>query len=327
MNHTNSPTKHHTSNRNHHTKNTNHHTKPIGENDFMLKRVCRDFMNKKCTREGCHFIHDTKLCKHFWKNFNVRGQGSCKYDKNCRKNHFVTCDNQVLQPKRPDRDKKPPNTESWDPITRPYDIRLLFEPKDHLSHSLKANEVLVATNVFGENDIYNKLVKELSECDIPAEDLLKLWHGSRERNISGTHLICNDRTSWKQKCPTFNLVIDRLVEFFKVTPKATRLNWYTDHTQFKPLHRDAAALDPEKAKKQNITIAVSFGQTRDIVFQSLTSKHVIGFPQGDGDVYTFGNDVNLHWRHGVQPGNSDADHSGRTNTGRISVIVWGSTIA
>jgi hypothetical protein len=190
--------------------------------------------------------------------------------------------------------------------------------KDKLSRELNSRDVLVATSIFGDFNTFellDKLVSEIEKCNVPKEDLLKLWHGNDK--IKGTHLICDDKLDWKKECPTFTFVINRLVDYFGVKPSATRLNWYTSNEHYKPFHRDSSALYPEKQKKQNITIACSFGQTRDIVFQNLENKKTVAIPQGDGDVYTFGNQINMNWRHGVSKGKEDKMSS------RISIIIWG----
>jgi hypothetical protein len=301
-----------------------------------MEKVCRDFMNKRCEREHCRFIHDAKLCANFWK------RGTCKWKENCRKNHFVTATQptfqtkefqgmhperqQMLQANVPNRnegrDKRPKkvrNTESWDAPAPPYDMRVQFETaKDKLGCHLGDHDVLVAKNVFSDfqmGELHDKLVKEIQNCDIPKEDLLKLWHGNQQ--IPGTHLICDDSKNWKAECPTFTVVINRLIDFFGVKPSATRLNWYTKSDDFKPYHRDRSALYPEKQENQNITIACSFGQTRDVVFQNLNDKRTVCIPQADGEVYTFGNQVNIDWRHGISKGEETE------NASRISIIIWG----
>lgn len=61
----------------------------IDEND-PFKKVCRDFMTKECNRKECKYIHDHNLCLKFWKNWNLKGVGSCKWKNNCRKRHELT---------------------------------------------------------------------------------------------------------------------------------------------------------------------------------------------------------------------------------------------
>jgi hypothetical protein len=283
------------------------------KDNTITNKKCR--YNKDCKRYNCKFIHDN-LENHVLNKDN--NKDGFKEKDNSKKSKYNNKNNEKYNKNKEKYNKKKtgPNTESWDPITKPYDLRIKINDKNNL----QSNDVLVVSDIFKGyklNEIHDKLVEEINNSKVDKEDLLKLWHGSKERNIEGTHLICNDRTNWKVDCPTFNMVIDKLVEYFNVRPEATRLNWYKEYTQWKPLHRDSAAINPDKAKYQDITIAVSFGQKRDIIFENLKSKQVICIPQGDGEVYTFGNDVNMNWKHGVQPGVNDKMQS------RISIIIWG----
>ena len=56
----------------------------------------------------------------------------------------------------------------------------------------------------------------------------------------------DDGTNWKKACPTFNMVLEKIVDFFKMDVKATRFNWYRDSNDWKPYHHDAAAVKPDK---------------------------------------------------------------------------------
>ena len=102
-----------------------------------------------------------------------------------------------------------------------------------------------------------------------------------------------------------------------MTPSATRLNLYENGNDWKPYHHDAAALKPEKAKTQNITVGVSFGLTRNISFQSAKSYERIDFPLENGTVYAFGNQINIDYKHGIP------QYNGISNEKRISIIIWG----
>lgn len=309
--------------------------------EVNLSKVCRDFMKKKCEREDCRFIHDKKLCKRFHENWLKNGKATCKYKDNCRKNHFVTLNedyytrinqNYIKNNNYNTRDnnqknnnktgtKKQRNTESWEPPHPPYDMRVQIETaRDKSTLKYKPYDVVVAKSVFWDYkrlELHDKLVSEIEKCSELKEDLLKLWHGSEERGIKGTHHIANDRTNWKKECPTFELVINRLVEYFGVKPAATRFNWYKSHEEYKSFHFDSAYVNPEKAKTQNITIAVSFGQTRDIVFENAKSKQRVCIEQGDNEVYIFMNEINSTWRHGVSKGVPSS------NSSRVSIIIWG----
>lgn len=127
------------------------------------------------------------------------------------------------------------------------------------------------------------------------------------------------------------MVVERIKAFFEMDIKATRFNWYKDDSQYKPFHKDSAAVDQRKAQTQNFTVAVSFGATRECGFErdsdsaswsdngSWTKKNMITFPIGDGEIYCFADDTNMLWRHGVIGGKGVVTESG----GRISIIAWG----
>jgi len=131
--------------------------------------------------------------------------------------------------------------------------------------------------------------------------------------------FADDHLEWKEACPTFNMVIDKISRYFNMQPKSTRLNWYENSDHWKPFHHDAAAIKPHIAKKQNITVGVSFGAERDIAFEHSETKAVISFPLEDGTIYAFGNDVNSGWKHGIPQLAPEKSN----NDGRISIIAWG----
>ncbi|KAJ0397692.1 hypothetical protein P43SY_002398 [Pythium insidiosum] len=213
------------------------------------------------------------------------------------------------------------NTECFEPMNRPVDLRVTYDlgtSKDTFSTSLTSRDVLLAPNIFNDfqkGQLYTRLMHEIDHCGVPEERLLKMWHGNDK--IDGTHLIADDKTRWKTNCPTFQLVVDRLKAFFRLNVQATRFNWYRDTSQWKPFHFDAAAVKPGIAEKQNFTVAVSFGATRDAAFEHADTRTVVSLPQPDGCVYAFARDTNIIWRHGILQ-----DIPVRQE-GRISVIAWG----
>ncbi|OWZ03513.1 hypothetical protein PHMEG_00024748 [Phytophthora megakarya] len=213
------------------------------------------------------------------------------------------------------------NTENFEPMTKPVDLRITYDlgsKDDKFSTPLASRDVVLVPNLFSDfkkGELYAKLMHELDNCGIPREQLLKMWHGNDK--IDGTHLIVDDHSSWKAKCPTFDLVTDRLKQFFSLDIKATRFNWYKDTSQWKPFHFDAAAVKPHIAAIQNFTVGISFGVTRDAAFEHGKTKTVVSVPQPDGCVYAFAKDTNVIWRHGILQ-----DVPVREE-GRISVIAWG----
>ena len=194
-------------------------------------------------------------------------------------------------------------------------IRTCYANEDKYTYKLFSNEVIIVNNLFcRENDltIYNKLLQEIKDSGLEQEKLWKLWHGD-------THLIVDDKKVWKDYCPTFNMIVNKIKDYFEMDIQATRFNLYKDSSQWKPYHHDAAAIKPDKAKKQNITVAVSFGVEREAAFEHAKSRTTVSLPLTNGSIYIFNKDLNIEWRHGIPQVHPDKKHS----KGRISIIAWG----
>ena len=151
------------------------------------------------------------------------------------------------------------NTESFTPSHEPAQIRIVCAPfgLDTYNRLHTPRDVVVVQSLFDCNsyEIYENLKNEIASS-VP-EDVWVPWHGD-------SHLIANDKLSWKKYCPTFNRVLDELCTYFKMEAKATRLNWYRDNSEWKPYHHDASAVKVDKANSQNITVAASFGAEREV---------------------------------------------------------------
>lgn len=293
--------------------------------------LCKKFMYKNCNNIQCKFVHDDSACFYFWKN------GSCKFDKECKKNHnyrkvlnITDNNNQPTEnlPSKPPKSKKNKdkynknkrikNTESFTPINKnTIDMRIVLHTvtkESPFNEKLTDKDVLIVPNLFKNSDVtYDKLLFEIKNSGIPENELFKLWHGD-------SHIIADDKLDWKTKCPTFNKVISTIKDYFNLDIKATRFNWYKDTSQFKPMHFDSSAVKPHMAKIQNFTLAVSFGATRDAAFEKTNtdgSKTIISLPQPDGHIYAFCKDTNINWRHGI------LQDIPIRNEGRISIICWG----
>ena len=91
----------------------------------------------------------------------------------------------------------------------------------------------------GDLSIYNKLLAEIKNSGVDLNNLLKLWHGD-------THLIADDKLRWKSNCPTFNIILEKIKNYFNVDIKASRFNLYKDSSHWKPYHHDAAAVKKDK---------------------------------------------------------------------------------
>lgn len=170
------------------------------------------------------------------------------------------------------------NTESFDPkstLVRP-DLRIVVGPNVPVYKKvLKHDDVVVVPNFFCEEDdwsMYYKLVEEMREIQDKGEKQSEWisWH-------EGAHLISNNPVS----SPTFQLVQQRIREYFGISADSvgTRFNWYRDSSDWKPFHHDSAAFNPSRARKQNITVGVSFGATRELAFLHAKNGTKVYFPQ------------------------------------------------
>ncbi len=255
----------------------------------------------------------SNVCKFFL-------QGNCKHGNQCRFDHplgNVNLNNNSNNRNRNYRRKK--NTESFEPSHEPRDmtIKIANGSIKNYNKEINTRDVIVSPNFFcNTNDltIYNQLLKEVEVTEQlnNNEIVWKEWHGD-------THLIADDHMRWKDNCPTFNKIIDRIAEYFNMDIKATRLNWYQNSSDWKPYHRDAAAIDSRKAKTQNFTVAVSFGATRDASFQHFTTKTTVDVPLENGSIYCFAKTVNEEWMHGIP----QLPPEMQNDDGRISIIAWG----
>lgn len=278
------------------------------------KKICKFFMNGNCKKGvDCDFTHDDNLCKHY---FN----GNCKFGDKCKLSHLIKSDDNNKNNNKNKHRKK--NTQSFKPDLTEPDMRVIIKTDkindlSKFNIQMKENDVVILDSYFKNNTtIYDQLVQEMESCGVPPDELWKLWHGD-------THFIADDRLAkkmgfdWKEKCPTFNMVIESMKEYFDMDVKATRFNLYKDNTEWKPYHHDAAAIDDKKAKTQNFTVGVTFGATRTASFQHAKTKTRIDFPLTDGSVYTFAKQVNVDWMHGI------IQEPEIKKEGRISIILWG----
>ena len=205
--------------------------------------VCKHYINNRCSKENCRFKHIDNICKKYFFDKCI--------DPNCRKIHKYTLNNSNVSHNK--SKFKPKNTESFSPNLSEPDLRVLINKP--ISNS---NEITIIKNVNWKYNVIDLIKEEVNN------NVYKLWHGD-------IHHIADDSISWKQCSPTFDYIIEVLCSYFSLTHSATRLNFYNDTTDWKPYHHDTAALKPEKAKTQNITVGASFGFTREISFQHAKS--------------------------------------------------------
>ena len=217
------------------------------------------------------------------------------------------------------------NTESFDPkstLVRPSMRVIVANGKKSETYDkpLKHDDVVIVPEYFCDEEdwsIYYKLVEEMRESQEKAAPGARngpewlSWH-------EGAHLISKDPSG----SATYREVQKKMGDFFRLRPnsRGTRFNWYNQSSDWKPFHHDSAAFNPQRARNQNCTVGVSFGDTRELSFVDANdpSKRFY-FPQTNGSLFYFGRDVNLRFKHGVnyQP------EGERTGKGRISIILWG----
>lgn len=274
--------------------------------------ICKHYVNGRCNNNNCRFEHIDNICRNHF--FGECTRNNCKFSheyklENNNKDNKSNKDYKSNKENNKNLNRRVKNTETFVPNYDDPTIRIRFN-----TPIICGNEVSINNNIFYDKNLFKSLLSEIDD------EVYKSWHGD-------THLIADDshNIDWKSNSPTFDKIIKQLCSYFCMTPGATRLNFYKD-SYWKPYHHDAAALKPDKAKTQNITVGVSFGETRDISFES-THKNIndrirLNFPLDNGTVYSFGNKVNIDFRHGIPP-LKDNKSTNKSYTGRFSIIVWG----
>ncbi len=197
------------------------------------------------------------------------------------------------------------NTKSFNPSStygRP-DVRIRVVNSASEIQTLSNDDVILFPK-FLPSGLYPTLIDELNECEF------KSWNEG-----------CHTLTEHASESPTFNRIVQEMCAAFLIEPStcSTRFNWFVDDKDWKSLHFDSAAFNKERAKVQNITVAVSIGGTREVVFEHASSGTKMYIPQPDGQLYTFGRDVNIRWQHGVNA----IPEEKQIGAGRISIVLWG----
>ena len=264
-----------------------------------------------CKQTPCPQIHDPSLCRDYY-------HGRCRFGTNCRRSHMCSQrrshHQQTEHQKRRRRAKK--NTQNFEPDHSPPDSRCVCMTREQYANYTQSThyttrDIVVIPDFMPDDSLYTDLLREMEQTGFTESQLWKEWHGD-------SHTIADDKMgNWKAKAPLFQSIISSLADYFQMDVRATRFNWYKDTHDWKPYHRDAAAIDSQKAKTQDVTVAITFGATRTASFQHMRTKTRIDFPLPNGSVYVFHKQVNLDWMHGI------IQEETPRQEGRISIIVWG----
>lgn len=172
----------------------------------------------------------------------------------------------------------------------------------NLANKLLQRDSFYIPNFFCEiNDktIFDKLKKDLD---------------SNGKMISWSKHFKHEDPSFSE---TFNDIINKMADYFKVKVLVTRLNYYPNGDSWKPMHKDKNAHSNDC--EEDFTMGASFGASRILEFKHDSSEKTFKFPQNNGDIFAFSKDINMNFIHGV-PKASDLVGP------RFSVIAWGKKI-
>lgn len=154
--------------------------------------------------------------------------------------------------------------------------------------------------------LFNKLKSEITECSVQ-------W-SKHSKYENPTNL------------PTFNEIISRIKTHFNMDIIETRLNYYKDRHDWKPLHHDRHAYITENNNtiREDYTVGVSLGFTRCLQIVHEESNQKFEFPQHNGDVFAFDADINKKFLHGVPKcNNATKTNPIGCSEERFSIIAWG----
>mgnify|MGYP001240530347 CR=1 FL=1 len=116
---------------------------------------------------------------------------------------------------------------------------------------------------------------------------------------------------------TFNEIVDKMANHFNVEVIQTRLNYYKNGTDWKPMHKDRHAYGEGNDKiREDFTMGASFGSSRNIDFLHEESNMKFTFPQNNGDIFAFNSEINKKFLHGIPKVFKPINE-------RFSIIAWG----
>uniref|UniRef100_A0A7S4Q8D9 Fe2OG dioxygenase domain-containing protein n=1 Tax=Alexandrium monilatum TaxID=311494 RepID=A0A7S4Q8D9_9DINO len=152
----------------------------------------------------------------------------------------------------------------------------------------------------GDRSLAQQLLSEIEECG----DVLRLHRSRRHLQVFGDKLMGSD---------TFTAIVARLLLTFDVSLVDCWVNVYRDGGESKSWHHDNYR---DRSPRPTMTIGLSLGESRELVFEHAPSGRQFRVLQNNGDVFAFDEPFNRYFRHAVPPGRKK--ESGL----RLSVILW-----
>lgn len=130
--------------------------------------------------------------------------------------------------------------------------------------------------------------------------------------------IVNWNEHYKLENPTgisvFEEIVSKVSAALQVKVKATRINYYANGNDWKTYHRDSHKM--VDGEREDITIGISLGASRELSFLHVASNKKFSFPQNNGDLFAFTDTVNASFKHGVPKAKGIVGE-------RFSIIIWG----
>eukprot|EP00405_Crypthecodinium_cohnii_P009539 CAMPEP_0206443522 /NCGR_PEP_ID=MMETSP0324_2-20121206/14413_1 /ASSEMBLY_ACC=CAM_ASM_000836 /TAXON_ID=2866 /ORGANISM="Crypthecodinium cohnii, Strain Seligo" /LENGTH=396 /DNA_ID=CAMNT_0053911463 /DNA_START=126 /DNA_END=1317 /DNA_ORIENTATION=- len=120
------------------------------------------------------------------------------------------------------------------------------------------------------------------------------------------------------RSPTYLRIVKWMSEYFGVQPLRSLVNYYRNGDDSTGAHSD------QYFSGVNMTIGASFGEERALAFEHKDSGEQFTFPQYNGDIFAFTEEVNRAFTHAVPKQKQRARSVGacRHTPGRISVIIF-----
>mmetsp|Transcript_13878 Transcript_13878/g.35713 ORF Transcript_13878/g.35713 Transcript_13878/m.35713 type:complete len:388 (-) Transcript_13878:149-1312(-) len=181
----------------------------------------------------------------------------------------------------------------------------------HFSRPLKSEDVVVVPEFFCAEDdlsIYFRLVEEMRVIQakkMPTTEWIP-WH-------KGCHLL----NSGLGDSPTIKRLLQKATDYFgiELSTVGAQMNWSLGGKDWQSVTDGTEDAD----SRETITVGFSFGGERELAFVHTESGARAHFPQANGMMFSFGRDTSIKWQHGIDA----SPPSGRTGTGRISIVLWG----